>query len=185
MTEARGIHCQKSDRKNGTNPSRIGRKNGKFCPPEISSWVRQEGVFMKTRARAPRSIKIKINPWKSNETLEEVTQKAKFDRKMKKIGHRGKQGKKKGEKKGRAGRPDAARTSGEKSTFEKYEKNLGRISVHNTKTCVCGRPPTTISVSHTNICTLQRPPCQNLGVQYEYMYALAAPDHHLGIPYQN
>ena len=58
-----------------------------------------------------------------------MVQNPKIDEKWKKIGHKGKQRQKEKGKKGRAGRPDAVRTSGEKSTFEKYEKNLGRISV--------------------------------------------------------
>ena len=64
-------------------------------------------------ARAPRSIK----PWKSNETLEELAKKQNLTEKRKKKGHRRKQGKKKGKKEGRAGRPDAVRTPGEKSIF--------------------------------------------------------------------
>ena len=71
---------------------------------------------MCARARAARARPVDHVP--SNETLEEVTQNPKMDEKWKKIGHRGKQGQKRKGEKGRAGRPDAVRTSGEKSIFE-------------------------------------------------------------------
>ena len=49
-----------------------------------------------------------------------------MDEKWKKIGHKGNQRQKEKGKKGRAGRPDAVRTSGEKSTFEKYGRKMGK-----------------------------------------------------------
>ena len=97
-------------------PLKDRAKKWEILPPRNIELGEAEGSFHENarapRARAPFSIKIKINPWMSNETLEEVTQKAKFDRKMKKIGHRGKQGKKRGEKRARrtsGRRPDVRR----------------------------------------------------------------------------
>ena len=99
-------------------PLKDRAKKWEILPPRNIELGEAEGSFHenarapRARARAPFSIKIKINPWMSNETLEEVTQKAKFDRKMKKIGHRGKQGKKRGEKRARrtsGRRPDVRR----------------------------------------------------------------------------
>ena len=78
-------------------PLKDRAKKWEILPPRNIELGEAEGSFhenARARARAPFSIKIKINPWMSNETLEEVTQKAKFDRKMKKGRN---MGKKKGE----------------------------------------------------------------------------------------
>ena len=69
-------------------PLKDRAKKWEILPPRNIELGEAEGSFHENararRARAPRSIKINPWPWKSNETLEEVTQKAKFDRKMKK-----------------------------------------------------------------------------------------------------